>query len=403
MQDPSNFQGSNKVGQVFSGEPRGATGEALSFSAGRSQVPCTLVPGDCREVLRHGPESWADCIITDPGVGSLADVDGWLKQVPGPQYWSAILRAAKPGAHMAIFAGRKTFHRVVTYAEDAGWEMRDTVMWVYPKGMPMSLDIGQAADKKMGGDGEAYFRTIGSMTDDEREAWTASKPGNPWYGWGTELRPTWEPIVIMRAPLGSGSVAANSLEHGTGAMNIDATRIDSGERDAIATHIPEGQGDAHGLSLQKNQAVVGATTLGRWPSDALFSHDYGCEEDGCVEGCPVGILDAQDPERRNPPSRFFYCPKSSRREKDLGMATKGNKHKAVKPAAVTDWLLRLLCPPKGAVLDPFTGTCSTGLSVVRLAGARDGGAAGAFVGIDLEPTWLDMGRARLLSVDDLDA
>jgi site-specific DNA-methyltransferase (adenine-specific) len=354
------------------------------------------VPGDCREVLRHGPEAWADVVITDPGVGSLADVDGWQRQVPGPQYWSAILRAAKPGAHLAIFAGRKTFHRVVTYAEDAGWEMRDTVMWLYPKGMPMALDIGQAVDKKMGGDGEAYFRTIGSMTDSEREAWIANKPGNPWYGWGTELRPTWEPIVIMRRPISKGSVADNVLAHGTGAMNIDATRIDSGERDAIATHIPEGQGTAHGLSLQKFQAVVGSTTLGRWPADAIISHAYECDESGCVEGCPVGMLDLQDPDRRDGPSRFFYCPKSSRREKDIGLGAKGNKHKAVKPAAVTDWLLGLLSPPGGVCLDPFAGTCSTGLSVVRLAG-------GCFVGIDQEEGWLTAGHSRLLSADDLDS
>lgn len=331
-------------------------------------------------------------------MGSLDGIDGWQNQVPGPQYWSALLRAAKPGAHMAIFAGRKTFHRVATYAEDAGWEMRDTVMWVYPKGMPMALDIGQAVDRKMGGDGEAYFRTIGSMTDDEREAWLAARPGNPWYGWGTELRPTWEPILLMRKPISEGSVADNHLRWGTGALNIDATRIDSGERDAIATHIPDGQGSAHGLALTKHQAVVGSTTLGRWPSDALFMHHYDCEGAVCHPDCPVGMLDRQDPDRRQPPSRFFYCPKASRREKDLGMAAKANKAKSVKPAAVTDWLCGLLVPPGGVVLDPFCGTGSTGLSVVRLAAPGGGG----FVGMDLDGHWLDLARTRLLSAADLD-
>lgn len=261
--------------------------------------------------------------------------------------------------------------------------------------MPMALDIGRAVDRKMGGDGESYFRTIGSMTDAEREAWIANKPGNPWYGWGTELRPTWEPIVLMRRPIAKGSVADNSLAYGTGAMNIDATRIDSGERDAIVTHIPDGQGAAHGLSLQKHQAVVGSTTLGRWPADAIISHDYDCSESACVEGCPVGMLDAQDPDRREGPSRFFYCPKSSRREKDLGVGAKGNAHKAVKPVAVTDWLMRLITPPEGLVLDPFAGTCSTGLSAVRLTAA-------GFVGIERDPHWLDVGKARLLSADALD-
>lgn len=371
---------------------------ALSFHAGEARVPCVLVPGDCRTTLSAGPEAWVDAIICDPGVGALADVDGWQRQVPGPLYWSALLRAAKPGAHMAIFAGRKTFHRVVTYAEDAGWEMRDTLMWVYPKGMPMALDVGQAVDRKMGGDGEAYFRTMGSLTDTQREAWLASRPGNPWYGWGTELRPTWEPIVLLRKPISEGSVADNHLRWGTGALNIDATRIESGSRDAIATHIPDGQGAAHGQALMKHQAVVGETTLGRWPSDALFSHAYGCGEDGCVEGCPVGILDTQDPERRQPPSRFFFCPKASRAERDVGLGHKGNTHKAVKPLAVTDWLVKLLVPPGGVVLDPFCGTASTGLSVSRLAPPSH---PGLFVGCDLELGWLELGRQRLLSVGEL--
>ncbi len=648
---------------------------AQSFST-PTGTPVTLIEDDCRNVLRAGPKGWADAIICDPGVGSLSDVDGWVNQVPGPTYWSAILRAAKPGAHMAVFAGRKTLHRVMTHAENVGWEIRDTLMWVFaclsddseiltekgwqhwsetrvgdlamcydskqdefswqpiqavhnypfdgnehplyrihsdhtdqlvtgnhrcpverngvvefiearelareheahvpilgnvsdllrdlplpqqvpspqqqnlplgllqdvgPKssqghqgeqrsmwgwfhnflrgavtsaarggsrllparpgkfrggisgeapqrprgggsmgvasrggdkpyvqgrssafdwplqpdepcvplgpqavrasrfttsdlvrvesadytgvvwcvtvptgafvarrkgkafvtgnsGMPMALDIGQAVDRKMGGDGEPYFRTIGSMTDAEREAWIATRPGNPWYGWGTELRPTWEPIVIFRRPIGEGSVAANHLTYGTGAMNIDATRINSGERDAIATYIPEGQGEAHGLGLQKDQQVVGTTTLGRWPSDALFSHDYSCSEDHCVQGCPVGILDTQDPGRREGPSRFFFCPKASRHEKDLGIGHKGNDHKAVKPVAVTDWLVNLISPPGGLVLDPFAGTCSTGLSAVRLAGAT--GPSG-FVGIDTSGSWLDMGRTRLMSVLEL--
>jgi len=379
--------------EALNGEPKG------SMSATRvvpTPPPGVFVHGENRAVLRGLPESWADCIITDPGVGSLADVDGWRNQVPGPEYWSACFRAAKPGAHMAIFAGRKTLHRVATYAEDAGWEMRDTVVWLYPKGMPMALDIGQAVDRKMGGDGEAYFRTIGSLTDTEREAWLASRPGNPWYGWGTELRPSWEPILLMRRPINAGSVAENCLRYGVGALNIDAIRIDSGERDAIATHIPEGQGSAHGLALQKDQAVVGTTTLGRWPADVLFSHDYDCGADGCTPDCPVGALDAQDPDRRELPSRFFYAPKASRREKDVGLGHKANTHKAVKPVAITDWLTKMLCPRKGVVLDPFGGVGSTGLSVARLA------VPAAFVAIEADGTWVDMAAQRYSSALDLD-
>jgi site-specific DNA-methyltransferase (adenine-specific) len=212
--------------------------------------------------------------------------------------------------------------------------------------------------------------------------------------------------VLMRKPLGTGSVADNVLAYGTGAINIDATRIDSGTRDAIATHIPEGQGSAHGLALQKHQAVVGETTLGRWPADAIFSHSYGCDQTGCVEGCAVGILDAQDPDRRTPASRYFYCPKASRAEKDLGMAAKANTHKAVKPVEICEWLIRLICPPGGVLLDPFCGTGSTGVAAVRLAGGSSTSrgstspqgsstSPGLFVGIEHDDTWLNMAHQRM--------
>lgn len=369
---------------------RSRTSDPMVFQGGVRQAPCLLVPGNCRDVLSSGPEGWADAIICDPGVGSTSQVDGWLNQVPGPAYWSAMLRAAKPGSHMAVFAGRRTMHRVMTYAEDSGWEIRDTLMWVFAKGMPMSLDIGQAIDRKMGGDGEPYFRTAGSLTDDERAEWMAGRPSNPWYGWGTELRPSWEPIVLMRKPLSASSIAQNVIECGVGAINIDASRIDSGERDAIATHIPEGQGDAHGLALQKEQVVRGSTTLGRWPANVIWMHDYACSEDGCVPGCVVAEL---DDDRREPPSRYFWCPKAARREKDLGLGHK-NAHKAVRPAALSDWLIRLICPGTGLLLDPFAGTCTFGMSAVR--------HAGGYVGIDTEESWLVDGHKRILSADRLD-
>lgn len=355
---------------------RGAYREG-SFSVSDEAV--LLKAGDCRDVLRQWPECCVDAIVTDPGMGS----GEWPGGVPGREFWAEFLRVAKPGTHMAVFSGRKTLHRAVTYAEDAGWEPKDTIMWVYPKGMPTAIDVGQAVDRKMGGPGTPWFRSVGSMTDEQRIAFTEMAEGNPWWGWGTELRPTWEPISILRKPL-DGTYADNAIAWGTGSFNIDATRINSGERDAIATHIPSGQGDAHGSALQKDQEVVGKTTLGRWPADALFSHADGCAA-SCVPGCAVAALEDVAPGA----AKFFYCPKASRAERDLGMGHKENSHKVVKPAALMEWVVKLITPRGGLVLDPFMGTGSTGVSCVRLDGMV------RFVGVDVEPAYVELARRRI--------
>ena len=341
--------------------------------------PPVLLEGDCLALMGDLGDNTVDLVFTDPGVGG----GEFERGVPGVPYWAEMHRVAKPGAHLAVFSGRKYSHRVVTAAEDAGWEPRDTLMWVYPKGMPMALDIGQAVDKKLGGPGEPYFRTAGSMTDEQRATLDKS---NPWFGWGTELRPTWEPISILRKRP-EGSVADNVLAWGTGAMNIDATRVEGVERDAIATWIPPDQGDAHGLALQKFQQVVGKTTLGRWPADALFSHGSGCVGERCVADCAVAALEREFEGT----AKFFYCPKADRREKDLGVGVKGNKAKSVKPVTVCRWVVDLLLPPGGLLLDPFCGTGSIGLGGIRLDGM---GVSARFVGMDVEGRWLDVAQRR---------
>lgn len=374
----------------------------------RSSVPNairgehTLHLGDAIGVMEELiDDSSIDCCITDPGVGSLADTDGWWKQVPGPPFWDEVFRVMKPGAHLLVFAGRKTFHRVAYVIEESGFEIRDTLMWLYGKGMPMALDIGQAVDKKLGGDGEPYFRKIGSMTDAEREAYVAD--GNPFYGYGTELKPCWEPIMMFRKPI-EGTNAENIMRYGTGSLNIDASRIEGQTREAIATWIPEGQGDAHGLSLDKKQLVVGETNLGRWPPDAIIQHLDDCHPEQCVDGCPVSDLNEQA-GGREPVSRFFYCPKASKREKNEGLPPHMvNDHKAVKPIEVCEWLVRLAAPTSsgdgspmdatsgltgpGVVLDPFCGTGSVGVAANNLGYG--------FVGIDHDAHVInDLAAARL--------
>lgn len=344
------------------------------------QGDISLFVGDCRDVLEDMDSETFDACVTDPGVGTSTDEEGWQHQVPGIGFWEQVLRVLKPGAHMAVFGGRRYYHRLATIIEDSGFEIRDTLCWLYPKGMPMSLDIGQAVDRKTGGKGEQYFRKVGSMSDSERERWHRA---NEWYGWGTELRPSWEPIILARRPLKASSIADNVIAHGTGAINIDDTRIEGEKRDAISTWIPEDQGDAHGLALTKKQLVTGKTSLGRWPADAILSHSVECDEHSCVKDCPVAML--------GEPSRFFWCPKASRTERDLGLPKGANDHKSVKPIAVCEWLLKLILPPGGVVLDPFCGTGSVGLAASRLDAS--------FVGIDRDHHVVnDIAARRLASI-----
>lgn len=355
-------------------------------------APSQLILGDCREILRSFPAECFHAIITDPGVGASESFDGWENGAPGVEFWQSFMRVAKPGAWLAVFSGRKKDHWVKVYAEQAGWEYRDTLMWVYPKGMPMSIDVGQAVDKKMGGPATQYFRSIGAMTDEQREAFIAAAKDNPWYGWGTELRPTWEPIALLRKPF-SRSVADNTIEHGTGPINIDRTRIPvEDERDAIATYIPPDQGDAHGMALTKYQQAVGKTSLGRWPADALWSHAEDCGRT-CVPGCAVAALE----EMAEGTAKFFYCPKASRAEKDMGLPHKANTMKGVKPEKVMQWLVDLLLPDGGALLDPFMGTGSTGIPIARQDGRY---SRGSFVGIESEMGYMEIASTRLEEAKD---
>lgn len=321
--------------------------------AGRHGLPTHFHVGNCLDVLKGYEDNSFGAILTDPGIGYSGDDQAWDKGIPVQRVWEECLRVARPGAHMAVFGSAKRFYLVMAAAEGAGWEPLDTLIWLYPKGMPMSLDIGQAVQKKMGGSGEQWFRTIGSMTDEEREIYRMQRQGGPgveWLGWGTALRPSWEPICVFRKPMAEGSIAANVIEWGTGAINIDGSRIDGVERDAIVTDIPEGQGSAHGNALVKHQWAVGTTTLGRWPSGVLWDPEE------------LDRLEINHPGTE----RFFWAPKAAKSEKDLGLPKGGNVVKGVKPLALCEWILNLICPPKQVVLDPFCGSGSTVLAADTL-------------------------------------
>jgi site-specific DNA-methyltransferase (adenine-specific) len=298
----------------------------------------TLHVGDCRDVLRDYPADHFDSIVSDPPYGLSFMGKGWDEGVPGEEFWQEALRVAKPGAHLLAFGGTRTFHRLTVAIEDAGWEIRDCMMWLYGSGFPKSHDVSKAIDKDAGiwrGRAGAVVSGNPAMGGPNYERTDKGEPATPeasaWQGWGTALKPAWEPVIVARKPL-SGTVADNVLRYGTGALNIDGCRVGGNE--------------------------------GRWPANVM--HDGSAE---VVDGFP----DAE--------ARFFYCAKASRTDRD-----DGNTHPTVKPTDLMRYLCRLVTPPGGVVLDPFMGSGSTGKAAL-IEGLR-------FVGIDLDPAHVAIAQAR---------
>lgn len=224
--------------------------------------------GDCRDVMALLGSESVDCVVTDPPYGLDFMGKGWDHGVPGEKFWVEALRVAKPGAHLLAFGGTRTHHRLMVAIEDAGWEIRDTLMWLYGSGFPKSLDVSKAIDKRPGL---------------EREVIDAAS--HKWEGWGTALKPAWEPIILARKPL-AGTVAANVLGYGTGALNIDGCRIgyvdESDKRlETRGVHIAGAYKHSAGDAFKKQtNAVAPVNHAGRWPANILLSHEPGCVEAG---------------------------------------------------------------------------------------------------------------------------
>jgi len=400
--------------------------------------------GDCRDILPTLPRL-ADACICDPPYGLKFMGKGWDHGVPGVPYWKAVLNACKPGAHLLAFGGTRTFHRLACSIEDAGWEIRDCIMWVYGSGFPKSLDVSKAIDKAAGAERECTREpgrilkrgaAMDSIASTERARFDtpATDLARQWQGWGTALKPAWEPIILARKPL-SGTVAANVLAHGTGGLNIDGCRVGT---DAITTTNGKGFDGSFGGGTNDNGGTV---HQGRWPANLI--HD-GSDE--VLAGFPVtgpskasmrgvGLTgdDAKvygkgDPEFNTSrghndsggsASRFFYCAKASKQDRDEGCESmpavksgmsngaqlhgegydKGqdiglnrviqrrNHHPTVKPTALMRYLVKLVSRPGHTILDPFSGSGSTGKAAIL--------EARQFLGIELQPEYVQIATARL--------
>jgi DNA modification methylase len=352
--------------------------------------------GDCLAIMRDIPDASVDAVVTDPPYGLAFMGKRWDYDVPSVEVWAECLRILKPGGHLLAFAGTRTQHRMAVRIEDAGFEIRDMIAWVYGSGFPKSLDVSKAIDKAAGhwrGKAGEVVSDNGAMSGGNYERTPKGDPvtaaAAAWQGWGTALKPALEPITVARKPL-VGTVAENVLAHGTGGLNVDGCRV--GVESTKRTCNGVGQSSSFDMAASGEHRVNGSDA-GRWPANLI--HD-GSEE-------PAALLGTA--------ARFFYCAKASKADRDEGCerlmvkdvhrygagigeginpnapARNRNHHPTVKPTDLMRHLCRLVTPPGGTVLDPFAGSGSTG-KAAALEGFR-------FIGIEREAEYVEIARARI--------
>lgn len=399
----------------------------------------TLWHGDCLDVLRGMADASVDAVVTDPpyGLGFMGKawdakfIDGTIaqrRQYPGDpsekagenggyrsaaaeagrydlsragnrgfgawceQWTRECLRVLKPGGHLLAFGGSRTWHRLAVAVEDAGFEVRDSIAWLYATGFPKSLDVSKAIDRAAGAErevktlrsaGSAYSANAGNhrpwMDNDGTVSVAGDIPATPdaarWQGWGTALKPAFEPIVVARKPL-AGTVAANVLAHGTGALNIDACRV--GDAGGASVYLAADRDTASvtafgdGLNGAKRRDD---TDRGRWPSNVVLDDTQAVELDrqsgssvsrvgkprGAANGDGWGMTaTGAEYDDQGGASRFFptfrYEAKAPTEERPR---VNGTAHPTVKPLDLMRWLVRLVTPPGGVVLEPFAGSGTT--------------------------------------------
>ena len=384
------------------------------------EVPYALHCGDCREVMARMDAESVDAVVSDPPYGLSFMGKEWDHGVPGEPFWAEALRVAKPGAHLVAFGGSRTFHRLVCAVEDAGWEIRDVLMWLYGSGFPKSLDVSKAIDKEAGvrfdaspasgvgfmGPGDAGTGVRGYNPTHNRltRAGESTDAARQWSGWGTALKPAYEPIILARKPL-RGTVARNVQTYGTGAINVDGCRVDAERCPAMTRTTTVVAANAMAGATTGATSTGELTTLGRWPANILLDEaaaevldaqsgesvtpsaaTRGARRGGqsgmASLGAQVGVACYGD---RGGASRFFYTSKASGR--DRGRDEHGNDHPTVKPTDLMRWLCRLVTPPGGLILDPFMGSGSTGVAAIT-EGFR-------FLGVDIERHHVDIAERRL--------
>jgi len=400
-----------------------------------------IINGNSLEELKKFPDNYFHSVVTDPPYGLSFMGKKWDYDVPSVELWQEVLRVLKPGGYLLAFAGTRTQHRMAVNIEDAGFEIRDMIAWVYGSGFPKSHNIGKAVDNLEGNERENLGRNENSRencdtTNTLYESGTVGKTdyvtkGNSeWEGWGTALKPALEPITMARKPF-KGTVANNVLKNGVGGINIDGCRVGT---ESITTN-GKGKQDGNTPIVPQSLDFIGETRIGRFPANFihngsdevkdLFPYSGGGKR--IVGGTPRkkdGHIATGSPDRSNAvmnigdsgsASRFFYCAKASKKDRSEGLENfeekesftmsggdkkekvspndtngktlKKNHHPTVKPTDLMRYLVRLVTPKQGIVLDCFMGSGSTG-KACALEGFE-------FVGIDLDKDYCEIAKARI--------
>ena len=374
----------------------------------------TILQGDNRETLKTIPDNSIDAIVTDPPYGIDFLGKDWDANTGALETYQECLRVLKPGGHILAFSAARTYHHLAITLEQAGFEIRDQIMWIYSSGFPKSQDIGKSIQRSLGVKEKKKLTSNGPANGMSRMTFNQSNPAKyeetkdtetvvctdleaqAWEGWGTALKPAHEPIALARKPI-KLSIAKNAQKYGTGALNIDATRIAyDGPTDKPVPHGGKARLAADNEGWHKNNTgwkVIEdpqINEIGRFPSNVLGD-----------------IPDYQ---------KYFYCPKVSRKERHIGYdldviptnpdgmmsrdengqlvnnytakkAAAGNNHPTVKPVELMKYLIKLITPPGGTVLDPFNGSGSTGMAAVELGHN--------YIGCELDPAYVDIANRRI--------
>ncbi len=384
-----------------------------------------LIQGDALEELQKIDSNSIDSIVSDPPYGIKFMSKKWDYSLPKVEVFQEMLRVLKPAGHALIACGTRTQHRMAVNIEDAGFEIRDVVSWIYGSGFPKSLNVSKAIDKSKGlrrekiPSGPPEKRLVSPRDQVKTGSWIknsdrifqpgkeipASEDARNWEGWGTALKPACEFWTLARKPLSEKSVAANVLKWGTGGINIDGSRVE------INSEIDDprlgGKGSWGSSKMAKNTygeyrgKRVGSSSNGRFPANII--HDGSGE---VLESFPI-TKSGKDCKRKKPhetnamagtlntlnreeisygdkgsAARFFYCAKASRSERG-----EGNNHPTVKPVKLMRYLVTLITPPNGVVLDPYAGSGST------LLAARQTGFHA--IGIEINDEYVRIARNRL--------
>jgi len=390
-----------------------------------------------------------DAVLCDPPYGLGFMDSAWDHQVPSPELWSKVLCVCKPGAWLMAFGGTRLHHRTVCGIEDGGWQVRDSLAWMYGTGFPKSYNISKGIDKAVGAEREVVGsgrsgQTRHAMAGDFAGAYDVTAPATTdaerWEGYGTALKPAYEPICLAQKPR-DGTFVNNALTHGCGGLAIDGSRIGvEGVWPRVVSLGKSGAGDVYGAGLAGSRAA-GTTNQGRWPANVILDEDAAAVLDAQsstrpagykTDGAHIKVAQTYDSTsfemnaNRTPhrfgddggASRFFYCPKASRKEREAGLkgfetsivndgratsidnayqrgdTQRRNTHPTVKPIDLIRYLARLILPPPredGAprrILVPFSGSGSEMIGCL-LAGWDE------VVGIEMSEEYAEISRARI--------